>query len=152
MVQALSPIFAIPISAPASTNEPILSVTENSSTIDIDSNFVDPIQDSVPDDESCPGLAEIQIRAVDFFSAHPMVSSIFPTDVLTIADYADPNESPEDDPDVENPDPSFDRDNPLRIPTKLLPLNSISPSQHPFAPFNPDEIRGQFDTGAPHQT
>ena len=109
MVQALSPIFAIPISAPASSNEPILSVTENSSTIDIDSNFVDPIQDSVPDDESCPGLAEIQIRAVDLFpiDSFSMNSNIRPSiNDAQIFDYVDPNESLEDDPDpiVENPD------------------------------------------------
>ena len=26
-------------------------------------------------------------------------------------------------------------------------MNSIAPQQHPFAPYNPDAIRGQFDTG-----
>ena len=103
-----------------SSNEPILSVEENLSTIDIDSDFVEPTQDSVPDDESCPGLAEIQVRAVDFFSAHSnmvdfsslnsnICPSTIPTDIQ-IFDYIDPNESMEDDPDplVENPDPSFD--------------------------------------------
>ena len=119
-----------------------------SSTIDIDSDFVEPTQDSPPENESCSGLAEIQIRAVNFFSAHS--ASSIPTDIR-ILDSTDSNESPEDDTDplVENLDPSFDRDNPslLRL-TKNLPMNSIIPSQHPIAPFNPDGIRGQFDTGA----
>ena len=117
-----------------SSNEPILSVTENPSTIDIDSAFVAPTQDSVPDNESCPGLAEIQVCAVDFFSVHSNITDFsslnsnlrpsIPTDIQTF-DYIDPNESPEDDPDplVENPDPCFDQDNPTWIPTKLLPLN-----------------------------
>ena len=116
MVQALSPFFAIPISATTLSNEPILSVKENSSTIDIDSDFVKPTQDSSPEDESCSGLAEIQICAVDFFSINLMNSNIRPsmqTDTR-IFDYIDLNESPDDNPDynplVVNPDPSFDWD------------------------------------------
>ena len=81
--------------------------------IDIDSDFVEPNQDSPPEDESCSGLAEIQIRAVDFFSAHSFSS--IPTDNRFL-DCTDPDESLEDnpnyDPFVANPDPSFDRDNP----------------------------------------
>ena len=121
---------------------------EISSTIDINSDFVEPTQDLIPEDQSCsPGLANIQVCAVNFFSAHSMHPSI-PADIKII-DYSDPDESPEDDPYplLDNPDPSFDQDNPNQ-PTKILLLNSIIPSQHHIAPYNPDSIRGQFDTGA----
>jgi hypothetical protein len=62
--------------------------------------------------------------------------------------YTDPFDSQEDDPILDNPDPSFYRDKPYsHILTAKLPMNSIAPQQHPF-PYYPDEIRGQLDTGA----
>ena len=70
-----------------------------------------------------------------------------PTDIR-IFNYIDQDESLEDNPDplVDNLDPFFDCDNPHQS-TKVLLLKSIIPSQHPIAPYNPDAIRGQFDTG-----
>ena len=57
-------------SSVSSSNEAILSVEEVSSTIDVDSDFLEPTQDLVPEDGSCSGLAEIQVRAIDLFSVH----------------------------------------------------------------------------------
>ena len=128
-----------------SSNEVLRSVERHSSATAIDSVFHEPTQDPATDAESCSGLAEIQASAIDLFSVNSNTLSI-PTDIQII-DYTDPDESLEDDPPLKNPDPSFDRDNPSRVP-KDLPLNSIAPSQHPFAPYDPDAIRGQFDTGA----
>ena len=126
MVQTPSSISALPISVPtAASNGPPLSVEETLSTTDDDSSFVAPIQDPPPEDESCSGLAEIQVRAIDFFSAHSNLPSV-PTDIR-ILDYSDPNESPDDDPLIANPDSSFDRDNPYsHIMTTTLPMNSIA--------------------------
>ena len=62
-----------------------------SSTIDVGSDFVEPTQDSPPEDESCSELAEIQICAVNCFSAYSIHPSI-PTDIR-IYDYSDPTES-----------------------------------------------------------
>ena len=123
-----------------SSNESIPSAEDNLSMTDSGSDCVEPTHDSPPEDKSCSGLADIQVCALDFFSAR-LASSSIPTDIHMFADCADPDESRNDDSDplIDNPDPSFDRDNPIWIPTKVLPLNSISPSQHPFAPFNPDE-------------
>ena len=125
----------------SSSKEVVLSVETNSSTTDIGSDFLEPTQDSVSDTESCSGLAKIQVSAINLFSVHSNTLSI-PTDIR-ILDHTDQDE----DPPVENPDPSFDCDNPPRI-TKVLPMNSIASRQHPFAPYDPDAIRGQFDTGA----
>ena len=134
----------------SSSNEVLRSVERRCSTIAIDSGFHEPTQDSIPDTESCSGLTKTQASAIDLFPVHSNLLSI-PTDIKVI-DHTDPYESPEDDPDppVENPDPSFDRNNPLshsRV-TKTLPLSSIVPIQHPIAPYDPDAIQGQFDTGA----
>ena len=147
LVQALRPLFAIPKVSVPSSNEPLLSVEGISSTIDIDSDFVEPTHDLVPDNQSCSGFAQIQVCAVDFFSEHSMHPSI-PTDIR-ITNYSDPNESPVDDSIITSLDPSFDCNNPSpSLLTKILPLNLIIPSQHPIAPYNIDPIRGQFDTGA----
>ena len=72
---------------------------EISSTTDIDSDFVEPTQDLVLDSQSCSGLAEIQVCAVDLFSVHSNILSI-PTDIR-IFDYIDADESPEDDSDYD---------------------------------------------------
>ena len=128
MVQTPSPLFAIPISVPtASSNGSVCSVEETISTTDIDRAAVDITHDSDSTDGSCSGLAEIQIRAINFFSAHSNIS--IPTDIQLL-EYTDANESTEDDPVVANPDPSFDRDNPyshisvsythLTLPTKRI--------------------------------
>ena len=131
----------IPSSAPdPASNELLLSMEGKPSVTDAASDSIESTHTSTPEDESCSGLAEVQIRAVNFSLANSMQPSI-PSDIRLIADSTEP------DPPLENPDPSFDRDNPSRI-TRVLPLNSISPSQHTFAPYDPDAIRGQFDTGA----
>ena len=49
-------------------------MAENLSTTDDESCFVEPIQDPHSDGESCSGLAEIQVRAIDFFSARSNIS------------------------------------------------------------------------------
>ena len=142
LVHTLSPLLAIPISA-SSSNASIPPVADNLSATDDDSCFVDTTQDSDSTDGSCPGLAKIQVRAIDFFSAHSNTQNIpsIPTDIR-ILDYADPFDSIEDDPLVANPDPSFDRDNPYsHIMTTRLPINSIAPQQYPFAPYDPDAVR-----------
>ena len=101
------------ISSVSSSNEPILSVKVIGSTVSDDSDFLEPTQDPVPEDESCSGLAEIQVRAIDLFSVHSNIL-IVPTDIRMF-DYVDQDESLEDDPNydpfVANPDPSFDRNN-----------------------------------------
>jgi hypothetical protein len=104
--------------------------------IDIDSSFVEPTQNPTSEDESCSGLAEIQVRAIDF-SARSNIPTSVATDIR-ILDYTDQNESLEDNPDplVDNPDPSFDRDNPYNhLMTTRLPINSIARQQLPFAPY-----------------
>ena len=134
----------------SSSNEPILSVEAVESTVSADSDFLEPTEDPVPEDESCSGLAEIQVCAINFFLVHSNIVSSVPTGIRVL-DYTVLDESPEDDLDplVDNPDPSFDCDNPHDHQlTKWLPRNSIIPSQHPIAPYNPDTIRGQFDTSA----
>jgi hypothetical protein len=106
MVQTPSSISALPISVPtAASNGPLLSVEDTKSAVVDDSCSVAPTQDSNSTNGSCSGLAEIQIRGINFFSAHSNLS--IPTSIQ-ILDYADPNESMEDYPIVANPDPSFD--------------------------------------------
>ena len=101
-------------SSVSSSNEPILSVKVIGSTVSDDSDFLEPTQDPVPEDESCSGLAEIQVRAINLFSVHSNIISVS-TDIRMF-DYIDQQKSPEDDPNynplVANLDPSFDRDNP----------------------------------------
>ena len=151
-IQAIGIIDAADFSV-SSSNEPILSVEAIESTVSDNSDFLEPTQDPVSEDESYPGLAEIQVCAIYLFLVHSNIaSSLVPTDIRTF-DYTDPDESLEDDPDydplVDNPDPSFDHYNPHDHQlTQTLPMNSIIPSQHHIAPYNPDAIRRQFDTGA----
>ena len=83
----------------SSSNEHILCVEVVESTASADSDFLAPIQDQVSEDESCSGLAEIQVCAVDLFSVHSNILSI-PTDIR-IFDYIDADESPEDDSDYD---------------------------------------------------
>ena len=66
-----------------SFNGPILSVEGISSTIDTDSHFAEPTPDAVTDDESCPGLAEIQVCAIDFFSLNSNICPSILADVQT---------------------------------------------------------------------
>ena len=81
MVQTLSPTFAtLPIYVPtASSNVPTFSVEENPSMTDVDRSAVNSTQDSNSIDGHCFGLAEIQICAINCFSAHSNIS--VPTDV-----------------------------------------------------------------------
>ena len=123
-------------SSVSSSNEPILSVEAIDSTVS---------DDPVPEDESCSGLAEIQVRATDLFAVNSNILLV-PTDIRMF-DYIDQDESPEDDPYLITWTLPLTATIPINL-TKVLPLNSIIPSQHPLAPYNPDAIRGQFDTGA----
>ena len=107
----------------SSSNEVLRSVERHSSATATDSGFHEPTQDPVTDAESCSGLAEIQASAIDLFSVNSNTLSI-PTDIKII-DYTDPDESPEDDPLLENQDPSFDRDN-ILLPGLPLLLTKAS--------------------------
>ena len=117
----------------SSSNEPILSVEAIDFTVLDDSDLLEPTQDPTPEDESCPGLAEIQICAIDFFSVNSNILSV-PTDIR-IFDYTDQDESSEDDPDynplVDNPDSSFDCNNPPAIDSYTsIEFNHPQPASH----------------------
>ena len=66
-------------SSVSSSNEPILSVEAIGATVSDDSDFHEPTQDPVPEDESCSGLAEIQVCAINLFSVNSNIVASVPT-------------------------------------------------------------------------
>ena len=95
----------IPIS---SSNEHIHTMKVRDFATLPESDFVEPTQDSIPEDESCSGLAGIQICAINFFQVH---STSIPTSVFVIAFV--------DNPILTDQNPTFDRDNPYIFPDVL---------------------------------